>query len=411
VGEKKGKVGSTRQRITPQLLADLRANPPESLTYFWDTDVPGFAVRVSPLGTVAYYVAVDRKRRHALKVGKSVTIAQAREAARAKLAGITTGDVDTTPRRNIPKLSDYREQRFDDEYRASHRTDRGLSHLAPLMTKFGSVRLDEITHDVIERWRTTRRKGGAAPATINRNIAALKALLAHAVRTGVIKYSPLAGIKRLKVEDAHRIRYLEGDEATRLRKALDTREERIRAERDSANAWRAERGYQPLPDLRTPPYVDHVKPMVLLTLATGARFGEMTKLQWQFARDDTVTFSGDTTKSQRTRHVPLVGEAKEVLDSWRAQCGSPKTGYVFAGRDGKPRDNIKRAWHAVLADAGITNFRWHDMRHDFASRLVQRGVPLNTVRELLGHSDIKLTLIYSHLAPSHLRDAMELLNS
>ena len=72
--------------------------------------------------------------------------------------------------------------------------------------------------------------------------------------------------------------------------------------------------------------------------------------------------------------------------------------------------NYKNGWKALLKRAGITQFRWHDMRHHFASRLVQRGVPLNTVRDLLGHSTVQMSLRYAHLAPDQRREAVAKLN-
>ena len=80
---------------------------------------------------------------------------------------------------------------------------------------------------------------------------------------------------------------------------------------------------------------------------------------------------------------------------------------VFPGTKGKRIVDVKTAWAKLLRQAGIESFRWHDMRHDFASRLVMAGVDLNTVRELLGHADLKMTLRYAHLAPEHKANAVE----
>jgi len=80
---------------------------------------------------------------------------------------------------------------------------------------------------------------------------------------------------------------------------------------------------------------------------------------------------------------------------------------VFPAKNGRPFHNVRKAREGALSDAGITKFRWHDMRHHFASRLVMAGVNLNTVRELLGHADLRMTLRYAHLAPEHKAAAVE----
>jgi hypothetical protein len=101
----------------------------------------------------------------------------------------------------------------------------------------------------------------------------------------------------------------------------------------------------------------------------------------------------------KTRHVPLNDEAMTALRHWREQSGGGHGVFEIA-------TGLKTAWSHILKRAKITGFRWHDLRHHFASRLVQRGVPLNTVRDLLGHSSIAMSLRYAHLAPDEWREAV-----
>lgn len=93
-------------------------------------------------------------------------------------------------------------------------------------------------------------------------------------------------------------------------------------------------------------------------------------------------------------------EAYKVLDQWHKKV-EKKEGLVFPSKNNQPFNHVKRSWGSLLKKANIFQFRWHDLRHHFASKLVMAGVDLNTVRELLGHSDIAMTLRYAHLAPEH----------
>ena len=146
--------------------------------------------------------------------------------------------------------------------------------------------------------------------------------------------------------------------------------------------------------------------MVLLSMNTGLRQGELFTLTWACVdlQRRFLTIKGSLSKSGSTRHVPLNAEAYYVLDNWRFQSGNS---LVFPNDTGESFDNVAKAWATVLSEVAIKRFRWHDLRHHFASRLVMAQVDLNTVRELLGHSDIDMTLRYAHLAPEHKAAAVE----
>jgi site-specific recombinase XerD len=120
-----------------------------------------------------------------------------------------------------------------------------------------------------------------------------------------------------------------------------------------------------------------------------------------------ITVEADTAKGAKTRHIRLNDEAVKVLRTWRDQPGAKSLIYVFSNNDGQPLANVRKSWVGILKRAGIENFRWHDLRHTFASNLVIAGVDLNKVRALLGHTDYKMTLRYAHLAPEHMQEAVD----
>jgi integrase len=108
---------------------------------------------------------------------------------------------------------------------------------------------------------------------------------------------------------------------------------------------------------------------------------------------------GAAAKSGNTRYVPLNDEAMMHLKDWQKESIEGKRLFPVT-------TSFKTAWGALLERAKVTHFCWHDLRHHFASSLVQAGVPLNMVRELLGHGSLAMTLRCAHLAPNQTRDTV-----
>ena len=140
---------------------------------------------------------------------------------------------------------------------------------------------------------------------------------------------------------------------------------------------------------------------------TGLRRGEAFSLKWEnvnFERKSLVVV-GSTAKSGHTRHVPLNTESITILREWFEKTESE---LVFPSTVTKRKlVTVQKVWAPLMRRAGIERFRFHDLRHTFASKLVMAGVDLYTVKELMGHSTIQMTERYAHLAPEHKASAVE----
>ena len=149
-----------------------------------------------------------------------------------------------------------------------------------------------------------------------------------------------------------------------------------------------------------------LRPIIVLALFTGFRRGEIFNLKWRDIdfRRNIITLLD--TKNGEKREVPMNEQVKTALIRVRKH---PESEYIFCGQDGKPCHDIRKSFFTLLNKSGIKDFRFHDLRHTFASHLVMSGVDLNTVRELMGHKDMTMTLRYSHLAQSHKQRAVDLL--
>jgi integrase len=237
-------------------------------------------------------------------------------------------------------------------------------------TWFGGRAADQISAQEIEQELNGLAAAGRAPATINRFRAALSVIYSLAIRNGKVSLNP-ARLVRLRKENNARVRFLDNDEESALR----TKIRELCRERE---------------------------PEFELALHTGMRRGEQYSISWSNVDLDRGVITIPRSKHGEKRHVRLNSVARTALgklwgrgDSYVCPGGMTKLGYW------------SRWFEDCVTAAGIVNFRWHDLRHTFASRLVMAGVDLRTVQELMGHKTITMTVRYAHLAKGHLQDAVE----
>ncbi|MGJ8694525.1 MAG: tyrosine-type recombinase/integrase [Thalassotalea sp.] len=387
-----------------------------------DTEISGFHARISPKGLITYYLfyRINGKQvNYRLGIDGQITSAQARDLAKDKSALVHQGvDVQAEKKKariktslsKFTTLSAFLEQKYFPflKNRNPKTADKVMKALRSSFPKLNEKQLEEITAWELEKWRSERLDSGVKPATVNRQINALQGCLSRAVEWGVIESHDLKTLKALKVDNS-KVRYLSKDEEQRLREALKQRDEKLKQARTEENDFRKRRRLSLKPDLSEFNYPDHVTPVVLLAMNTGMRRGEMLSLEWHHINLErkVLTIVYDKTKSGQTRHIPLNNEAYNALVDWQKLSG--ETGYVFKDNKGSHIIDINSQWNALLKHAEITDFRFHDLRHHFASKLVMATVDLNTVRELLGHSDLTMTLRYAHLAPEHKAAAVNLI--
>jgi integrase len=250
------------------------------------------------------------------------------------------------------------------------RRDEGL--IKNLSVDFSGKKLSEITPKMIERYKE-RRKEEAAAGTVNREIACLKCMFNKAIEWKEAVANPVKKVKLFK-ENNQRIRYLELEEIKTLLENCS----------------------------------DNFRPLVITALNTGMRKGEMLSLKWENVDMDRGIIYLLDTKNGEQREVLM----NEVVKNTFAQLSRDrKTPYVFTKENGTPYTDIQKFFRTALKKSGIMCFRFHDLRHTFASHLVMLGVDIKTVQELLGHKTIEMTLRYAHLSPAHKRSAIESLGS
>lgn len=213
--------------------------------------------------------------------------------------------------------------------------------------------LRQIQPGDIERF-VAQRLGGWQPATVNRSLAFLKRVFNVAIADGLVETNPARKVRLLKENNA-RVQFLS-----------ETEEERLMAELADAD-----------------------RVMVEVALHTGMRQGEQLHLRWDDVDFATGILTIPRSKSGEARRIPMNDTVRAILERLTENS---QGAWVFPSTKSAAhldRGNyMSRIFQPALQRAGIDNFRWHDLRHTFASRLVMAGVDIRTVQELMGHKTL-----------------------
>lgn len=356
---------------------------PESLNSIdhYDERMPGLLLKVLPSGRKTYYIRYKnpKKVNCQRKIGNAeiLSLSQARALARRKLAEVAMGEdpFKDAPVNLSPTLEAFAENDYIPyvkTYKKSWEMDisRIRNHLLPY---FGTMCMKDIEkRNVVQL--INDQLPTYKPGSINRVIILLRYMFNLAIKweiEGVFR-NPTAGIPLLK-ENNQVERFLSAEEAKALLIAIKA----------SKN-----------------PMLQHIVSMLILT---GARKREVLDAKWEDFDMERTSWRIPNTKAGKARIVPLSDTATALLTKLRKKKRSP---YAFANPITlKPYKSIYYSWHTARKEAGLDDVRIHDLRHSFASFLVNAGRSLYEVQTLLGHTQIKTTQRYAHLSTTSLRAA------
>ena len=251
--------------------------------------------------------------------------------------------------------------------------------IARLCERFGPVPLRNFNTMMLEKFQAERIKDGKKPATSNREMALIKHMFTKAVEWDFVEEDALKRVRKVKLlkENNRRLRYLSPEECQALIAEC----------------------------------APHLRPIVITALSTGMRWSEIVNLKWENVdlRHGLILLTQDMTKNAERREIPISDTLRAALGALPRRLDIP---FVFHDpTTGSRWVDLKKCFHAALRRAGIYDFRFHDLRHTAASHLVQSGADLLTVKELLGHKTLTMTMRYAHLSPGHRAKAVKALDA
>lgn len=382
-------------KLTQSMMSNvLQCSDGKARTELCDADCPGLyiEVRATSPGHGTFYLrykdGTAKTCHHRLGSTSEVTLADARKQAKTLKAEIALG---ANPKGEAKAAMLTYATFFTDHYlpyvtprKRSWKRDEELFRLR-IETVFGDKRLDAIERKQIQSFHTALLAEGLAPASCDHHVKLIRQSLNLAVEWDMLERNPASKVPLFNVDNKVE-HYLDDDQLQRL-----------------------------LTVLRSPDSPRNVCLIALFLLSTGARLNEALQAKWsQIDRRTRVwRIPAAVSKSGKVRVVPLNDSALEVLGQLETEGKfdhlfvnsriSTKTGKEVG--TGKPYTTIMKVWSRLRLKAGLPQFRIHDLRHQYASFLVNAGRTLYEVQQVLGHSDPKVTQRYAHLSTKSLQDA------
>ena len=369
------------QAMFPQVL-----QCPDGITRLelCDADLPGLLceVRATSPNHGTWYLRYrnDSNKTSYMRIGSTadVSLADARKEAKRLKAEIALG---VNPKGEPKKVMLIYDSFFTDEYlpyvtprKRSWKRDEELYRLR-IKKVFGDKKLDAITRQEIQTFHTALLAEGLSAASSDHHVKLIRQSLNLAIEWDMLDKNPAAKVPLFNVDNKVE-HYLDDEQLQRL-----------------------------LSVLRDPNSPRSVCQIALFLLSTGARLNEALSATWsQIDRQTRVwRIPAAVSKSRKIRVVPLNDSALEVLAELDTE--GQFEGLFVNRQTGKPYTTIMKVWSRLRLKAGLPHFRIHDLRHQYASFLVNAGRTLYEVQQVLGHSDPKVTMRYSHLSSKSLQDA------
>jgi integrase len=367
--------------LTPELIESrLECPPGKSKVELCDTKTTGLRLEVSATGKKTYFFShkqEGKRTHHRLGSTDEITLDQARAMAlaiRARTQSVQPPSGQGA--RSAITVDVFFEKHYLPFVKPRKRSWKRDEELYRLRIKpaFGHKRLDELTRQEVQALQASVLAEDLAPATADHHVKLIRQALNLAVDWDMLDKNPASGVKLFRVDNRLE-NYLDETQLGRLLHVLRTDENRA------------------------------VCNIALFLLSTGCRLNEALQATWpQIDRGTRVwRIPAKNSKSRRIRSVPLNDSALEVIAGLGTE-GSFE--HLFVNRrTGQPYANIAKAWYRIRTAAGLPKLRLHDLRHQFASMLVNAGRSLYEVQAVLGHADSLTTQRYAHLSSKSLQDA------